>query len=378
MVVAKDEGANVVYGRLLESAHISGYSFERLCAELDWLMEDNRWQQVGPGSGYQDFNAFLKTIDLSPFNMASDTRRDLAQRMAALKGSQRLIANALGVSVGTVNQDLHVQSRTPHMAAEYEREGERSVGVQSRTPPPWLGADGRAVAQVAAKKADKQARDQERHEARERRQTATDLPCAVIGPLHCCPISEMGGLVPPNSVDFIITDPPYGQDAIPLYAELGALASLVLKDGGSLVAMTGQSYLPQIIPSLAAHLTYHWMLPYLTPGGQAPQMWERKVNTFWKPLLWYVKGEYQGKWVGDVPKTVVNDNDKRFHKWGQSENGMADIIDRFTEPGQIILDPFLGGGTTAVVALAMGRSFIGADRDPEAIRITSERLGNGG
>ncbi len=195
--------------------------------------------------------------------------------------------------------------------------------------------------------------------------------------LHCCPVAELGQRLEPESVDFIITDPPYGREALPVYSELGALAKVVLKPGGSLVVMTGQSYRPEVERSLEAHLTYHWELSYYTPGGQAVQLWERKVITFWKPLLWYVKGEYQGKWVGDVPKTVVNDNDKRFHKWGQSESGMADIINRFTEPGQVILDPFLGGGTTAVVAVSMGRCFIGADRDPEAIRITSERLSYG-
>jgi hypothetical protein len=37
------ETPNIVYGRLLESAHISGYSFERVCAELEWLLEEDRW-----------------------------------------------------------------------------------------------------------------------------------------------------------------------------------------------------------------------------------------------------------------------------------------------------------------------------------------------
>lgn len=195
--------------------------------------------------------------------------------------------------------------------------------------------------------------------------------------LHCCPVAELSKKLEPESVDYVITDPPYGQDAIPVYADLGALAKVVLKPGGSLVVMTGQSYLPEVMQSLAAHLTYQWMLPYLTPGGQSPQIWERKVNSFWKPVLWYVKGEYTGKWAGDVVKSAVNDNDKRFHKWGQSESGMADIIDRFTEPGQTILDPFLGGGTTAVIALGMRRKFIGADSDPEAIKIALSRLQDG-
>lgn len=63
----------------------------------------------------------------------------------------------------------------------------------------------------------------------------------------------------------------------------------------------------------------------------------------WKPVLWYVKGEYDGKWLGDVARSNVSDNDKRFHHWGQSERGMADLFDRVANQGDVILDPFLGG-----------------------------------
>jgi len=141
--------------------------------------------------------------------------------------------------------------------------------------------------------------------------------------------------------------------------------------------MTGQSYLPEILGMIGEHLQYQWTAAYLTPGGQAAQLWDRKVNTFWKPLLWYVKGQYNGPWVGDVAKSDINDNDKRFHQWGQSESGAVDIINRFSREGDIILDPFVGGGAIGVVALALNRRFIGADIDIEAIRITKERLQNG-
>jgi len=103
-------------------------------------------------------------------------------------------------------------------------------------------------------------------------------------------------------------------------------------------------------------------------------IWPRHVNTFWKPVLWFVKGEYQGSWIGDVLRSDTNDNDKRFHEWGQSESGMADIVERFTRAGDLVLDPFLGGGTTGVVASRLGRNFIGADIDPEAIRSSAGRL----
>jgi DNA methylase len=177
-----------------------------------------------------------------------------------------------------------------------------------------------------------------------------------------------------GSVDVIITDPPYPQEYIPLYEDLAKLAAYALKPGGSLLVMIGQSYLPEILSLMTPYMAYHWIVSYLTPGGQSAQLWQRKVNTFWKPVLWLVKGEYQGEWVGDVSKSGVNDNDKRFHEWGQSESGMADLVERFSKPGDLILDPFLGGGTTGVVSLKLNRRFIGVDRDEKAIKTAKQRL----
>lgn len=177
-----------------------------------------------------------------------------------------------------------------------------------------------------------------------------------------------------ESIECIITDPPYPREFIGEYAKLSQFAARVLKPGGSCLAMAGQTYLPDVMTALAQHLNYHWCVSYLTPGGQAVQQWDRQVNTFWKPVLWFVKGEFQGEWIGDVVKSDVNDNDKRFHHWGQSESGMARIVERFSRPDELICDPFVGGGTTAVAALARGRRFVGIDKSKEAVTETLARL----
>ena len=178
-----------------------------------------------------------------------------------------------------------------------------------------------------------------------------------------------------NSVDFIITDPPYPAEYLNVFDGLGLVAANVLKPGGLALVMVGETYLPDIIAMLGKHLTYHWALAYLTPGGQAVQQFDRKVNTFWKPVLVYRKGEYTGDWFGDVVRSDTNDNDKEHHHWGQSVSGMRDLMRRFVKPGNVVLDPFLGGGTTAVVTLEMGASFIGYDIDPGAIETTKARIG---
>lgn len=178
-----------------------------------------------------------------------------------------------------------------------------------------------------------------------------------------------------ESVDIIVTDPPYPREFLSVYGDLARVGAHVLKPGGVALIMVGQSYLPDIIAALDEHLTYHWTLAYLTPGGQAVQQFPCKVNTFWKPVLVYRKGDYSGDWFGDVSKSDVNDNDKEHHHWGQSASGMRDLMRRFVRPGQRVLDPFLGGGTTAVVALELGAYFIGFDIESDAIETTRARIG---
>jgi DNA modification methylase len=43
-------------------------------------------------------------------------------------------------------------------------------------------------------------------------------------------------------------------------------------------------------------------------------------------------------------------------------------------PGGVVLDPFMGSGTTGVAAIETGRSFIGIEREAGYVRIARERL----
>jgi 16S rRNA G966 N2-methylase RsmD len=54
-------------------------------------------------------------------------------------------------------------------------------------------------------------------------------------------------LIKPQSVDWVITDPPYAKEYLPLYSDLSRRAELWLKPGGSLLVMSGQSYLPEVV-----------------------------------------------------------------------------------------------------------------------------------
>ena len=217
-------------------------------------------------------------------------------------------------------------------------------------------------------------KEENRKEREEQKQVDVIIPKDDRIDLSTVAIADASQYVVTESVDYIITDPPYPHEYLHVYDDLATFALHALKPGGSLLCMVGQSYLPEIIEKLTAHLKYHWTIAYLTPGGQAAQIWDRKINNFWKHILWFTKGEYRGDWVGDVANSKTNDNDKRHHYWGQSESGMFDLMQRFLYPNMTVCDPFLGGGTTGVCALRLGCRFIGLDNNPDCVERSQWRL----
>jgi ParB-like chromosome segregation protein Spo0J len=184
---------------------------------------------------------------------------------------------------------------------------------------------------------------------------------------------KAGEEIADESVDTIITDPPYKEEFLEVYPKLAQLAGRVLVKGGHCLVMVGQAHLPRVLADLGSSpdLTYHWTIAYLTPG-QSTQVFGRKVKSNWKPIIWLIKGKNTWEHVEDSIKS--DENDKRFHEWGQSVGGIAQLIERFTVPKSLILDPFVGGGSTAIAALKLDRLFVGIDIDKACIQETAGRI----
>jgi DNA modification methylase len=53
---------------------------------------------------------------------------------------------------------------------------------------------------------------------------------------------------------------------------------------------------------------------------------------------------------------------------------MLQLVEQFTDPGETVLDPFCGSGTTGVACLRLGRRFIGIERDERYVALSRERL----
>ena len=65
----------------------------------------------------------------------------------------------------------------------------------------------------------------------------------------------------------------------------------------------------------------------------------------------------------------------QFHQNEKPVDMMCHIIEKSSDPGDLILDPFIGSGTTAVACIRTGRQFIGMEISPEYCAIANKRIG---
>lgn len=344
---------------------IDGRNRYRACCDLGLVPEYRTW------SGDGSLVAFAVSLNLHRRHMTSsqlavvalDILPMLEDEARARQGARTDIREIIPESPGKATDQAATMTGTN---GRYVSDAKRIA----QTAPDLIDKvrNGKATIPQVKKEHDRRIRQEQETTAAAVPLTSDDYR------LICGDFVRVAGSIEPGSVDIIITDPPYPREFLPLYGMLAQEAKRILPVGGSLVVMVGQSYLPEILAQMTPYMRYHWTCSYLTPGGQSVQLWDRKVNAFWKPLLWFVNGDYTGGWIGDVSKSAVNDNDKRFHHWGQSVSGMVDIVTRFTNPGALILDPFCGAATTGIAALLSGRRFIGVDIGPDYIQTAGQRL----
>lgn len=131
------EKPNIVYGRLTEAVHISGYTLERAIGEFKYLLDENRWKEVGPG--YDNINDFIKSINFRELKLSIEQRKEIVQKLAELEASQRATAKMLGVTQPTIMRDINETNVSPEQKTDIEYEeviedNETNVSLSSRVP----------------------------------------------------------------------------------------------------------------------------------------------------------------------------------------------------------------------------------------------------
>lgn len=203
-------------------------------------------------------------------------------------------------------------------------------------------------------------------------------------------------------VDHVITDPPYserthkGHDAsaaghigfgkdnadrqILGYQSLSAHDASMLsglfssKCNGWIVWMTDHHLFPTIQNSLEAVGRYVFApLPFYAPGsrvrlsGDGPSSW-----TIW---IMVARTAKQARW-GTLPGGYVAEEGwrDRIHMGGKPLKLMTCLVRDYSCEGEIILDPFMGSGTTLRAAKDLGRKAIGIELEEKYCEIAANRL----
>jgi DNA modification methylase len=183
---------------------------------------------------------------------------------------------------------------------------------------------------------------------------------------------ELVESLPDESIDLIFTDPPYTHESLYLYEWLAETSARVLKPGGFCLVYSGKYELDKVYLMMGKYLTYYWQFISFEPGNNGI-MWARHMFTSYKPILAFSKGvSIQEEFISDVWTNLASD--KRYHKWGQSERTAAYFLRHFSQPGDILYEPFTGGGTLPYVATQMQRNWYASEYDEQAYKIAVKRL----
>ncbi len=298
-----------------------------------------------------------------PSPEARAARREEAARLRQAGHSLPAIAHTLGVSVGTVAADLKA-TRLLFATPTQARQALAQLARLDRLPPGTYTApkDLKAVVYKSV---------------RARLAAAAPVRRPEGLTFHCGDFREVLADLPAGSVPLIFTDPPYDRASLPLYADLARFAARVLGEGGSLLCYCGQYAIPEALRSLVAGgggaLRFFWIIA-LVHGGPSARMHAQGIYVGWKPILWFVKGAARRDDRGVRDCFPGGGAEKTYHDWAQGLAEARYYIAHLTRPGETVVDPFAGSGTTLLAALLEGRRAIGAERDPQTYRVALARL----
>jgi len=181
--------------------------------------------------------------------------------------------------------------------------------------------------------------------------------------------------LPADSVDLILTDPPYNVGikygstyndnktpdefrawAASWFAECRRIAKTVL--------ITGQARLPDY----ALIEPWKWLLAWWKPAamGRSPVGF---CN--FEPIAMWGKGSNAG--VDVIKARIVPDAALSGHPCPKPLDWALGQLALFPNAATV-LDPFMGSGTTGVAAVQTGRKFIGIEIDPDYFEIAKRRI----
>jgi len=190
--------------------------------------------------------------------------------------------------------------------------------------------------------------------------------------------------MPAASIDFIATDPPY-------------LVNYTSRDGRRMVGDDKSGWLFSAFAHMYRVLKYNRFMLSFYGWNRADRFlvaWRTAGFHVVGHLVWvkryhsnegYVRYRHEqayllSKGAPIRPQVALSDvlewkfSGNKFHPTQKPVMALVPPILAFSRSGDIVLDPFLGSGTTAVASRLLGRRYIGIEIDPKYARLAEERL----
>jgi len=206
--------------------------------------------------------------------------------------------------------------------------------------------------------------------------------------------------LPAESVDLVITDPPY--ESLEKHRAIGTTTRLKHSKSSSndWFSIFPNARFPDLFAEVYRVLrrnTHFYLFCDPETMFVAKPLAEHAGFKFWKPLIWDKRKIGMGYHYRARYECVL------FFEKGKrklADLGIADIIEaprisggypaekppqvsqilitQSTDPGHLVIDPFMGSGSVGVAAVSHGRGFLGNDLCQEAVDITRGRLREAG
>ncbi|MDR2337302.1 MAG: site-specific DNA-methyltransferase [Deltaproteobacteria bacterium] len=244
--------------------------------------------------------------------------------------------------------------------------------------------------------------------------------------LYCADCLEQLKEIPENTFDMIFADPPYMLSNGGISCQSGKVVSVnkggwdksqgfekdfefhkqwlelckrVLKPHGTLW-VSGTYHSIYSCGFALQLLGYHILndISWFKPNA-SPNMSCRYFTASHETLIWVRKDKdskhifnYEAMKNGSFPKDFLKKADTQMRSvWAIGTPAMSekshgkhptqkpiDLLERIilasTNPGALILDPFMGSGTTGVAAIKLGRKFVGIEKEQLFIELAEKRL----
>jgi DNA modification methylase len=188
-----------------------------------------------------------------------------------------------------------------------------------------------------------------------------------------------------ESIDLVLTDPPYGlskkgitnDEDLRLYFQILPECYRVLKKDSFFITFFSTKFIPEVFKNNP--FTYHWQIVLYCPNGSVRSSigYTKFMSVFiFKKGNPEIKKQNKDIFV-DSPGRMVEPLEGFIdHPTPKPTKFIKEILEMFSKENDIILDPFIGSGSTALACKYLNRKFIGFELEKKYFNLANKRLKN--